>query len=147
MRGENKRADRAEMGGESDEDIPALAHRSHAAPPARLRTINDLDGRTRAAKLATRLLAALENDLGGNPSAAQRELAKRAALLGAITEDFEARWLEKEPADLGTYGMLVDRQRRCLEALGLVRIPRDITPPGPTATAIGHRILDAAASR
>lgn len=94
----------------------------------RLRSIDDLDGRTAAARRARELVEALETDLGGDPTTGERELIKRAALLGAITEDCEVRWLERRPADLTLYGTLVDRQRRILEALGLRRRPRDVTP-------------------
>lgn len=92
-----------------------------------LKTLDDLDGRTRAAKLAHRLVTDLESDLGGDLSTAQRELVKRAALLGAIVEDYEVRWLEHKGADLSLYGTLVDRQRRILETLGLGRVARDVT--------------------
>jgi hypothetical protein len=95
---------------------------------ARLRTLSDLDQRTRAAKLARQLVANLESDLGGELSTAKRQLVTRAALLGAMIEDAEARWLESRPADLGLYGTLVDRQRRVLEALGLDRRARQISP-------------------
>lgn len=97
----------------------------------RLRTIDDLDGRTRAAKRALQLVADLEADLGGpaSLSTAQRELIRRCAVLGAIVGDVEAAWLEKQNADLSLYGMLVDRQRRLFETLGLHegRKPRDVT--------------------
>lgn len=92
--------------------------------PVRLRTLADLDQRTRAAKSAQRLLENIETDLGRDLSAAQRELAQRAALLGAMLGDVEARWLSSQPADLASYGRLVDRQRRVLESLGLKRQPQ-----------------------
>lgn len=94
----------------------------------RLRSIDNLDQRTHAARRARELVAELERDLGGDLTTARRELVKRAAMLGAIIEDHEVRWLRREPADLGTYGTLVDRQRRILETLGLDRVARDITP-------------------
>lgn len=90
---------------------------------ARLRTLDDLDGRTRAARIARELVTALENELGASLSSAKQELVKRAALLGAMVEDFEANWLEGKTTDLVTYGMLADRQRRILESLGLARNP------------------------
>jgi hypothetical protein len=93
----------------------------------RLRTLGDLDKRTASAQQAHRLIANLEAELGGDLSTAQRELVKRAALIGAILEDAEVSWLQRRPADLAIYGMLVDRQRRCLEALGLKRQARDVT--------------------
>jgi hypothetical protein len=86
-----------------------------------------LDGRTHAAQQAQRLITQLATDLGGDLSCAERELVKRAALLGAIVEDVEVAWLERRPADLTIYGTLVDRQRRVLEALGLKRQPRDVS--------------------
>lgn len=97
-----------------------------------------LDQRTRAAKLAQKLVADLEADLGGEfeLTTARRELIKRGAMIGAMVEDLEARWLEREPADLTTYGMLVDRQRRILEVLGLDRRARDVTPNCMTSNLI-----------
>ena len=100
-----------------------------ARPRKRIRCLADLDGRTAASINARRLVAALAADLGGDLTTAEKELVKRAALLGAIVENYEVDWLENKPADLSTYGRLVDRQRRVLEALGLKRQPKDITPP------------------
>ena len=99
-------------------------------PSASLRTLDDLDGRTRAAKLAQRLVAGLEADLGGGDalSVGARELIKRAALLGAIVEDCEVRWLERKPVDIDTYLAAVNAQRRVLVTVGLDRVPRDVTP-------------------
>jgi hypothetical protein len=103
--------------------------------PARLRTLDDLDGRTRASRLAQQLVGDLQSDLGGDLSAAKQQLVRRAALIGAIAEDAEARWLEGKPVDVATYAALADRQRRILQALGLNRVvhPRDVTPM-PDAT-------------
>jgi hypothetical protein len=97
------------------------------AGKVRLRSLDDLDNRTAAARRARELVADLESDLGGDLSTAERELVKRAALLGAIVEDTEVRWLQRQHADLSLYGTLVDRQRRILETLGLRRRPRDVT--------------------
>ena len=105
----------------------------------RLRGIGDIDGRTKAAKRAHRLVADIISDLGGDValSAAQRELAQRGALLGAIIADIEARWLEDHRVDLGLYGSLVDRQRRVLESLGLQRTPRQID-----GAELGQKLID-----
>lgn len=104
--------------------------------PARLRTLSDLDGRTRAARLAQTLVENLERDLGGDLSAAKRELVKRSALIGAVCEDAEARWLEGAPVDVATYAALADRQRRILQALGLNRVAKDVTPHDVTNLVI-----------
>ena len=96
----------------------------------RLRSLDDLDNRTAAARRARDLVADLESDLGGGDrlSVGLRELVKRAAMLGAIVEDCEVRWLERKPVDLDTYLAAVNAQRRVLVTVGLDRVPRDVTP-------------------
>ena len=84
------------------------------------------------AKLANQLCADLEADLGGadNLNGAQREIIRRAAVMGAICGDLEAHWLTQKQADLALLGTLADRQRRLLESLGLHhggRKARDVT--------------------
>lgn len=100
-----------------------------------LLSLGDLDARCRGAKAANQLRAELISDLGGeaNISAAQREIVTHAAIVGAILGDVEAGWLvgvRTKVADLATMGMLIDRQRRLLECLGLHngRRPKDVTP-------------------
>ena len=53
-------------------------------------TLADLDGRTRAARNARDIAAAMTADLGGEQdlTEAQRQLIQRAATLGALIEDF-----------------------------------------------------------
>ena len=96
----------------------------------RLRSLDDLDNRTAAARRARDLVADLEADLGGGDRLpiGLRELVKRAAMLGAIVEDCEVRWLERKPVDLAEYLSAVNAQRRVLATIGLDRRPRDITP-------------------
>lgn len=96
----------------------------------RLLTLADLDGRTRAAQHALELRASILSDLGGqeHTSIAQRELAQRAAILGAALEDIETRWLKGNPIELKEYATLINAQRRVLSDLGLERGPRDVTP-------------------
>ena len=62
-------------------DVPSKHRRDKRL---RLRTLDQLDKRTQAAKLAHSLVSALCCDLGGDEvvTVAQRELVKRAALLG-----------------------------------------------------------------
>jgi hypothetical protein len=95
-----------------------------------LRSLDDLDSRTNAAKNARRLVAALEDGLGGHDalSAGQRELATRTALTGAMCQDFEVQWLEGQSINIAQYATLINAQRRLLLTLGLRRQPLDITP-------------------
>jgi hypothetical protein len=101
-----------------------------AGKKVQLLSLADLDGRTIAARNARALVSAIESDLGGADrlSAAEREIATRAALAGAMLADLEARWLTGRPADLAQYATLANTQSRLLKMLGLERRPRDTTP-------------------
>jgi hypothetical protein len=96
----------------------------------RLLTLSDLDSRTRACKHALDLRAGFLADLGGSEtaSAGERELAQRGAILGAMIEDQEARWLRGDGIQLSEYATLVNAQRRVIADIGLERRARDITP-------------------
>lgn len=94
----------------------------------RLRSLDALDGRTVAARMARDLARAIISDLGGDDaiSAAQAELVQRVAVLSAFLADCEARWLAGGDVDMAEYLSAVDRQRRTLQALGLRRVPRPV---------------------
>jgi hypothetical protein len=72
-------------------------------------------------------VAGIEADVGLDLSEAERQLAQRAGVLGAIAEDREARWIAGEPFDPGVYCTIVNAQRRVLETLGIKRQPRDVS--------------------
>jgi hypothetical protein len=94
----------------------------------RFLTLDKLDGRTLAARKARDLLSGIETDLGGDLTAAKRELAQRAAVMGAYLEDWEARWLSGEPVtDVANYLAAANNQRRMFETLGLDRKARDVS--------------------
>ena len=78
------------------------------------------------ARAARSLISALVADLGGDPSTAELQLATRAALTGAIINDFETRWAAGEQIDLPNYLSAVNVQRRVLATIGLKRVPREI---------------------
>src|SRR5690348_15104272 len=87
-------------------------------------TLADLDGRSRAARNARDIAAAMTADLGGEQALteAQRQLIRRAATLGALIEDFEARFLAgAELEDLPKYLSAITTQRHVLSLLGLER--------------------------
>lgn len=96
----------------------------------RLRSLDDLDGRTSSARMAFQLRAALASDLGGHDSlsTAKKALVNNVALLGAMLEDIGARFLAGEKVDPGAYATLANAQRRLLVDLGLERHARDLTP-------------------
>lgn len=105
------------------------------APPreagkARLRTLNDLDKRTRAHRDTSELRESIAADLGGWDalSAMQAEVITAAALMGAMIRDRAASYLEGQAVDLPSFITLANAQRRHLEALGLERRARNVTP-------------------
>jgi hypothetical protein len=116
-------------------DAPQVDARCAADSPAkaagklRLLTLGHLDGRTRSMIRVRSLMAAIERDLGGNDhlTLGQRQLCQRAAVLGALIEDTEARWAGGEVIAIGDYLAAINAQRRVLATLGLQRVARDVT--------------------
>jgi len=95
---------------------------------ARLLTLDSLDRRTAAYRETRKLIDGIESDLGGRDhlSTGERQLVQRAAVLGAVLTDVEARWVDGEPIDTAGYCAIVNAQRRVLETIGLRRVPRTI---------------------
>jgi hypothetical protein len=93
-------------------------------------TLADLDARSRAAAFAKNLVAEFESDLGGadNLTAALRQLTQRGAVLSAIAQDFETRFLLGEAIELPDYLAAVNNLRRVLRTIGLERKARDVGP-------------------
>jgi hypothetical protein len=120
------------MESENDRNVPKTR-----GGKVRLRSLDDLDCRTSAAKRARDLVNRLENDCGGPDqlSTGQREIIKRAALSGAVLEDIEVHWLEGQKIDVGDYALLANSQRRLLATIGLERRARDVTPADDNLTA------------
>lgn len=89
----------------------------------RLATLDQLDGRTSAARAARDLIADLESDLGGSDAVttAEKQIIQRIAITGAILEDLEAQWLASGQIDMTVYLPLANMQRRHLESIGLQR--------------------------
>lgn len=116
---------------ESPADAEAVSPRKSAeAPKTRLLTLNDLDGRTRAAQLVSRTIDEIESDLGGRDvlSTTERMVVRRGAMAGAMAEDLAARWLNGEPVDPASFATLANVERRQFETVGLKRRQRDLTP-------------------
>ena len=67
--------------------------------------------------------------MGGeeSTSCAQRELAQRASILGAMIEDAEATWLRGETV-LAEFCTFLNAQRRVLADIGLERRSREEVP-------------------
>jgi hypothetical protein len=101
-----------------------------AAGKVRLLTHEMLDCRTQAARIAKSLIDQIEADLGGSDqlTAAERQIVKRAAVLGAFCENSKVLWMTGKEMVVADYLMACNVQRRLLATLGLKRRTRDITP-------------------
>jgi hypothetical protein len=97
-----------------------------------------VDGRSTWVRRLKDLIALHEADLGGadRASEAERSIIRRAATLTVELERLELRFAQADmsgqsatPADLDLYQRTANSLRRLLEAVGLKRVPRDVTPP------------------
>jgi hypothetical protein len=107
---------------------PARSKGRRSKGKAQLRVLGDLDQRTKSFRKVCDLISAIEGDLGGADrlSTGERQLVQRAALLGALAEDMEVRWLAGEEIDGAAYATLGNAQRRLFETIGLRRVPREV---------------------
>jgi hypothetical protein len=96
---------------------------------AKLATLDQLDGRTIAAKRARDTISAIEADLGGaeNLTTSMRQIIESAAVTSTMVADLGSRWLSGEQIDLALFCTLGNAQRRLFETIGLERAPRDVT--------------------
>ena len=93
-----------------------------------------VDGRSAWVRRAKDLIAEHVADLGGldNTSAAERSLIRRASVLTVELERLEATFAaarEADPDTLDLYARTAGNLRRLLEAVGLQRRPREVSPP------------------
>jgi hypothetical protein len=92
-----------------------------------------IDGRSAWIRRAKDLIAEHVADLGGpdNVSAAERSITRRVAVLSVELENLEARFATAGAAtteDLDLYQRTANSLRRLLEAVGLQRRAKDVTP-------------------
>jgi hypothetical protein len=118
----------------SSRDRPAITRKKC---PQRSRVANGselwagIDHRSLWARRAAEQLRAHLSDLGDNISEAEHALAKRCSVLVVELERREALFAQEGSATdeaLQVYQTTVNTLRRTLEALGLRRRPRNITP-------------------
>ena len=92
-----------------------------------------IDGRSAWVRRCKDVIALHLSDLGGydNTSAAERSIVRRASTLTVELERLEAKFATAGAADAGDleiYQRCANSLRRLLEAVGLQRRPRDVTP-------------------
>jgi hypothetical protein len=112
--------------------------------------LRDVDHRLPWMRRLRDLLAAHESDLGGrdNISEAERSLIRRASMLELQCELMEHKFAladgEATTAQLNLYSTTTNTLRRLLQALGLHRRARDVTPVPSLREYLAQRQLDAA---
>jgi hypothetical protein len=92
-----------------------------------------VDGRSGWARRLRDLIALHLSDLGGEDlaSEAERSIVRRAATLTVELERLETSFAlagEAQPDQLELYQRVSNTLRRHLEAIGIKRVPRDVTP-------------------
>jgi hypothetical protein len=100
-------------------------------PPDKLRLtrLSQLDQRTTVAKETVALAAAIERDIGGDPSAAMRVVIEQTACVAALCGDYARRYLAGElPADeVGSWLSATNNLRRLSDTVGLQRVARQVS--------------------
>ena len=107
------------------------SHRSRVTNGTAL--LANVDGRSTWARRMRDLMELHISDLGGDAmvSAAERSIVRRVATLTVELERMEERFANDGEADaeaLDLYSRTSGNLRRLLEAVGLRRRPRDVTP-------------------
>jgi hypothetical protein len=92
-----------------------------------------VDGRSPWVRRCKDIIGTHLSDLGGedNTSAAERSIIRRAAVLTTELERLEVKFAragEASAEELDIYARIAANLRRLLEAVGLKRRPRDVTP-------------------
>jgi hypothetical protein len=100
------------------------------AKKLKLRTLEDLHGRTRAAIRAQQWFADMMDELGGveRVSLAKQTLLQRAAFLRALAEHMEVLQMEGKDIHVGSYATLVQTLTNLLRNVGLDRFTKDVSP-------------------
>ena len=91
-------------------------------------TLEGVDGRSWGARRYRELVADLVDHLGGEVTAPQEAIVRRAAQLMVWSEAAEAAYARGEDFDIAAYSSTANALRRLLTDLGLERRPRDVTP-------------------
>jgi hypothetical protein len=87
------------------------------------------DNRSETARRTRDIFNALCSDLGGFEfmSEAEKQLARRAAFISIKCEEMEAdAVISGNTINLDLFGQMTDRLGRCLQRLGIKRVPRDV---------------------
>lgn len=90
--------------------------------------LDGVDGRSVVLRRYREILAQLTSDMGGDPSEAQQQIARRAAMLAIWCEQQDTNAANGAVIDIAAYTTASNSLRRLLESLGLERRSRNVTP-------------------
>ena len=107
-------------------EVPASKTRSRVSNGSST-FLDGADGRSALARRYKDLLGEMIRDMGGDPTAAQAAIARRAATLCVWCERAEASMSAGDEIDIGTFATTANAMRRLLVDLGLERKARDVT--------------------
>jgi hypothetical protein len=109
-----------------------MQKRSHRATRLQLPTLSQLDQRTNAAREFSRLVSAIEADLGGRSELSNVELSLVQAFAGASValQSLNVRLIRdgEQGLDLGLLALLGGALCRIGSRIGLQRRQRDVSP-------------------
>ena len=111
-------------------DQTAAGYKPTAGPKSRLLTLDDLDRRTKAAQRAFDLHDRLVAERGGaeSMSVLRYSMTRSVAVLSAMVEDLQVKWLRGERIEPATIATLLNARRREAEIVGIDPLPKDVTP-------------------
>lgn len=117
--------DTADIERESQPEAPKAAGRK-----VRLLTLDDLDKRTTAARVACQTRDQVCADLGGADRLTTLELIQvdSVSVTAAMLADLRTRWLKGEEVDIGVVATLQNAFNRTAASLGFKRRARDVSP-------------------
>jgi hypothetical protein len=97
---------------------------------SRLLTLDDLDRRTKAAQRAFDLHDRLVAERGGaeSMSVLRYSMTRSVAVLSAMVEDMQVKWLRGERVDPAAIATLLNARRREAEIIGIDPELKDVTP-------------------
>ena len=87
-----------------------------------------VDARSATFRRYRDILVSLYGDMGGDPSEAQMQIARRAASLAVWCEEQDTKAVNGQPFDIASYTTASNSLRRLLADLGLERKARNVTP-------------------
>ncbi|HJQ59525.1 MAG TPA: hypothetical protein VJ890_21640 [Vineibacter sp.] len=109
--------------------LPDRRFRTHAGNAAH--AIDGVDGRSQVGRRFGQVAAQVAADIGGPEvmSEAQIQLARTTAGLVVLREQLDRRLARRRRVDVADYTRLSNSLTRVLSAIGIKRLPRDVTPP------------------